>query len=61
MNTPPNEVSVILLEPLNKYEAYPGVLTTVHDGIRVIDESGFDNLGLQTNVLSHEHLGVIVL
>ena len=40
----------ILLEPLNQYEAIPGVLTTVHDAIRVIDELGLDNLGVQPDV-----------
>ncbi len=45
----PRGISV-LLEPLNKYEAYPGVLTTVGDGIRLIDDLGFENVGLQPDV-----------
>lgn len=40
----------ILFEPLNQYEAYPGVLTSVYDAIRVIDELGYDNLGVQPDV-----------
>ena len=40
----------ILLEPLNQYEAYRGVLTTVDDGIRLIDDLGLDNLGLQPDI-----------
>ena len=40
----------VLLEPLNQYEAIPGVLTTVYDAIRVIDELGVDNLGVQPDV-----------
>ena len=39
-----------LLEPLNQYEAIPGVLTTVRDAIRVIDELALDNLGVQPDV-----------
>jgi sugar phosphate isomerase/epimerase len=40
----------ILFEPLNPYEAYPGVLTSVYDAIRVIDDLGFDNLGVQPDI-----------
>ncbi len=40
----------ILFEPLNQYEAYPGVLTSVYDAIRVIDELGYPNLGVQPDV-----------
>jgi sugar phosphate isomerase/epimerase len=40
----------ILFEPLNLYEAYPGVMTSVYDALRVIDELGFDNLGVQPDV-----------
>lgn len=40
----------ILFEPLNQYEAYPGVLTSVYDAIRVMDELGYDNLGVQPDV-----------
>jgi len=40
----------VLFEPLNLYEALPGVMTSVYDAIRVIDELGFDNLGVQPDV-----------
>ena len=40
----------ILLEPLNLYEALPGVLTSVYDAIGLIDELGVDNLGVQPDV-----------
>ncbi|MBI3466299.1 MAG: sugar phosphate isomerase/epimerase [Planctomycetes bacterium] len=40
----------ILFEPLNLYEAYPGVLTSVYDALRLIDELGRDNLGIQPDV-----------
>ena len=40
----------ILLEPLNLYEALPGVLTSVYDAIGLIDELGLDNLGVQPDV-----------
>ena len=40
----------IVLEPLNQYEGKPGVLTTVLDAVRVIDDLGMDNLGVQPDV-----------
>jgi sugar phosphate isomerase/epimerase len=40
----------VLFEPLNLYEALPGVMTSIYDAIRVIDELGFDNLGIQPDV-----------
>ena len=40
----------VLLEPLNLYEGIPGVLTSVYDAIRLIDELGFDNLGVQPDI-----------
>ena len=40
----------ILLEPLNQYEAIPGVLTSVHEAIRLIDDLDLDNLGIQPDV-----------
>lgn len=40
----------ILLEPLNKYEAIPGVLTSVFDAISLIDDLGLENLGIQPDV-----------
>jgi len=46
----------ILFEPLNLYEAYPGVLTTVHDAIRIIDEIRFSNTGIQPDIF-HMNIG----
>ena len=40
----------ILFEPLNRYEAYPGVLTSVYDAINLIDELGLPNLGIQPDI-----------
>jgi sugar phosphate isomerase/epimerase len=40
----------ILFEPLNLYEAYPGVLTSVYDALRMIDAIGYANLGVQPDV-----------
>ena len=40
----------ILFEPLNRYEAYPGVLNTVYDAINLIDDLGLPNLGIQPDV-----------
>lgn len=40
----------ILFEPLNGYEAYPGVLTNVYEAISLIKEIGFDNTGIQPDV-----------
>ena len=40
----------ILLEPLNGYEAYPGILTSVYEAKAIIDELGFENLGIQPDV-----------
>lgn len=40
----------ILFEPLNMYEGYPGVITRIEDGLRMIDELGLNNLGLQPDV-----------
>ena len=40
----------VLFEPLNLYEALPGVMTSVYDAIRVIDELGFNNLGVQPDI-----------
>ena len=40
----------ILLEPLNGYEAYPGILTSVYEARDIIDELGFDNMGIQPDV-----------
>jgi len=46
----------ILYEPLNKYEAYPGIMTLLSDASRLIDELGVDNLGIQPDI-SHMHYG----
>jgi len=40
----------ILLEPLNCYEAYPGVLTSVYEAMAIIKDSGFDNIGIQPDI-----------
>ena len=40
----------VLLEPLNLYEAIPGVLTSVFDAIGLIDELGLENLGIQPDI-----------
>ena len=40
----------ILFEPLNRYEAYPGVMTSVFDAINLIDELGLPNLGVQPDI-----------
>lgn len=40
----------ILFEPLNRYEAYPGVLTTVYEAMSLIDALGFPNVGIQPDV-----------
>ncbi len=40
----------ILFEPLNRYEAYPGVMTSVFDAINLIDEIGLSNMGVQPDV-----------
>jgi sugar phosphate isomerase/epimerase len=41
---------VILFEPLNQYEAYPGVLTTVREAVQMVEEIGYSNLGVQPDV-----------
>jgi len=46
----------ILFEPLNKYEAYPGIMTLLSDASRLIDELGVDNLGIQPDI-SHLFYG----
>jgi sugar phosphate isomerase/epimerase len=40
----------ILLEPLNGFEGYPGVLTTVAEAIGLIRVLGFDNVGVQPDI-----------
>ena len=46
----------ILLEPLNCYEAYPGVLTTINEALDIIEESGMKNLGIQPDIF-HMNVG----
>lgn len=46
----------ILLEPLNCYEAYPGVLTTLYDALSLINELGVNNLGVQPDIF-HMNIG----
>lgn len=40
----------VLLEPLNKYEGYPGFLNTIEHALVLIDEIGEDNLGIQADL-----------
>ena len=40
----------VLFEPLNRYEAYPGVLTSVFDAINLINDLGLPNLGIQPDI-----------
>ena len=40
----------ILFEPLNCYEAYPGVLTTLSEATRLIQDLGYANTGIQPDV-----------
>lgn len=40
----------ILFEPLNYYEARPGVLTSVYHAISLIEELGYENLGVQPDI-----------
>ena len=40
----------VLMEPLNQYEAYPGVLTTLREALWVIDQVDFENIGVQPDV-----------
>ena len=41
---------IVLFEPLNRYEAYPGVLTSVFDAINLMDDLGLPNLGIQPDI-----------
>ena len=40
----------VLMEPLNQYEAYPGVLTTLQEALWVIEQVDFENIGMQPDV-----------
>ena len=40
----------VLFEPLNRYEAYSGILTSVFDAISLIDDLGLPNLGVQPDI-----------
>ena len=40
----------LVIEPLNRYEAYAGVATTVDETASLIEELGFENLGIQPDV-----------
>lgn len=40
----------VVIEPLNHYEAYPGVATTIEETLSLIQELGADNLGIQPDV-----------
>ena len=38
------------MEPLNSYEGFPGVLTTLYEALHYIEDLGLDNLGIQPDV-----------
>ena len=40
----------VVVEPLNRYEAWFGVATTIEETLSLIDELGVDNLGIQPDV-----------
>ncbi len=40
----------VLFEPLNRYEAYPGLLTTIEEALALIKALGMPNLGLQPDI-----------
>jgi sugar phosphate isomerase/epimerase len=40
----------LVFEPLNRYEGYPGVLTTLEEAMSVIEEAGCPNFGIQPDV-----------
>ena len=40
----------ILFEPLNCYEAYPGILATLYEAINLIKDLGYTNTGIQPDV-----------
>ncbi len=40
----------IVFEPLNRYESYPGILTTVYDAINLINDLALPNLGVQPDI-----------
>ncbi len=40
----------ILFEPLNCYEGYPGVLTTLYEATNLIQDLGYANTGIQPDV-----------
>ena len=40
----------VLFEPLNRYEAYSGILTSVFDAISLIDDLGLPNIGVQPDI-----------
>ena len=46
----------ILFEPLNRYEAYPGLLTTVYEAINLIKALGLPNVGIQPDIY-HMNIG----
>ncbi len=46
----------ILLEPLNCYEAYPGVLATTYEAISMIEQFGMENVGIQPDIF-HMNVG----
>lgn len=49
---------IVLLEPLNRYECCPGVLTTISDALWMIEQLGADHLGIQPDIY-HMHIAEI--
>ena len=46
----------VVIEPLNCYESYPGLMNTISQALSVISELGCDNVGLQPDVF-HMNIG----
>ena len=46
----------VVIEPLNCYESYPGLMNTISETMSVIKELGCDNVGLQPDVF-HMNIG----
>ena len=40
----------VVIEPLNRYEAWAGVATTIEETLSLIEDLGVDNLGIQPDV-----------
>ena len=46
----------VVIEPLNRYEAFAGVASTIEETLSLIDELGVSNLGIQPDVF-HMNMG----